>query len=213
MYLPAHFRQEDSEALHECVARYPLATVVTLGPEGLEANPIPLRHDPTPLPDAPHGRLIGHMSRANRQWQRFDANVEALAIFQGPNAYVTPSWYPSKAEHGKAVPTWNYAVVQARGRLSFFDDPNRLRQVLADLTAGHESPRPHPWTLDDAPQDYIAGQLKAIVGIEIAVRELTGKWKMSQNRSAPDRHGVASGLAQGDATERVVSTMIAREEK
>lgn len=213
MYVPKHFRQERVELLHECMARHPLATVVTLGPAGLEANPVPLLLDPAPQPGAPHGRLVGHLSRANPQWQHFDPAVEALAIFQGPNAYVTPAWYPSKAEHGKAVPTWNYAVVQARGRLSVFDDPARLRRVLAELTAAHEASRAQPWAMDDAPAAYIDAQIKAIVGIEIAVRELTGKWKMSQNRTEQDRRGVAAGLAGGSAAEQVVSTMIAWEEE
>ncbi|MBS1189058.1 MAG: transcriptional regulator [Rhodocyclaceae bacterium] len=210
MYAPAQFKEERPQVLQDLVARYPLATLVTLGPEGLEANPIPLLYDPTPQPGAPHGVLRGHLARANPQWQRYRPEVDALVIFQGPQAYISPNWYPSKAEHGKAVPTWNYAVVQAAGSLRVIEDPTWLRRLLADLTAAHESRHIHPWTLDDAPEEFIAAQLKGIVGIELAIRTLTGKWKMSQNRPAADRQGVQTALAASDESQKAVAELVAQ---
>lgn len=190
MYQPRLFREERPEILAEFMARHPLASLVTLGADGLEYNPVPLHYDPTPRDDAPHGCLRGHLARANPQWRDYRPEVAALAIFTGPNAYVSPNWYPSKAEHGKAVPTWNYAVVEARGPLRIIEAEDELHQLLATLTATHEAGQPHPWQLADAPEDYLAAQLKAVVGIELAVQRLTGKWKMSQNRSPEDRAGV-----------------------
>lgn len=194
MYVPRLFRQEDPAALAGLITEHPLASLVTLGPAGLEMSPVPLLYDPAPRADAPHGILRGHLARANPQWQQFRPDIAALALFTGPNAYISPNWYPSKAEHGKAVPTWNYAVVEARGPLRIIEAPEELRRRLAELTAVHEARQPHAWTLGDAPEDFIAAQLKAVVGVEILVQQLTGKWKMSQNRSEADRQGVAAHL-------------------
>ena len=194
MYVPNSFREEDPAKLAELIARHPLASLVTLGPEGLHMSPVPLLYDPTPRQGAPYGLLRGHLARANPQWRQFNPAVPALAIFTGPNAYISPNWYPSKTEHGKAVPTWNYAVVEAQGPLRVIEETEKLRQLLAELTARHEASQPKPWKLEDAPEDYMAAQLKAVVGVEIPVQKLTGKWKMSQNKSEADRAGVKANL-------------------
>ena len=191
MYLPPHFQEDRPEVLRALMAEFPLAALVTLTPAGLIANHIPLLYDPEP---APWGTLRGHVARANRQWQDFQPDTEALAIFQGPQAYISPNWYPTKQEHGRAVPTWNYATVHAYGRLTAFADPRGLRRFLDALTATHEAAEPKPWAPADAPPDYIDGLLRAIVGIEIAVTRLEGKWKVSQNQPAPNRDGVVGEL-------------------
>lgn len=191
MYVPSHFEEKRTEVLAALMHANPLATLVTTSTEGLNANHIPMEYDPLP---APFGTLRGHVARANPVWQSCAATVDSLAIFQGPHGYISPSWYPSKLEAGKAVPTWNYAVVHAHGRLSFFEDQHRLREVVERLTNRHESIRPHPWRITDAPPDYIDQMLKAIVGFEMPIVRLIGKWKLSQNRSTPDRAGVVSGL-------------------
>lgn len=194
MYLPRLFREQDPATIADLIRGHPLASLITLGPDGLEMSPVPLHYHPEPREGAPHGVLRGHLARANPQWQGFNPEIPALAIFTGPNAYISPNWYPSKAEHGKAVPTWNYAVVEAQGPLRVIDDAAELRELLAELTAVHEASQPHPWKPEDAPEDYLAAQLKAVVGIELAVQKLTGKWKMSQNKSEADREGVKVNL-------------------
>lgn len=208
MYIPSLFKEESLPVLQDVLARHPLATLITLGPEGLEANLVPLLYDPAPRPGAPWGVLRGHLARTNPQWRHYHPEVDTLAIFRGPEAYISPNWYPSKAEHGKAVPTWNYVAVEAKGPLTVIDDAAWLRRLLADLTAVHEAAQPHPWTLDDAPQDFMDAQLKAVVGIEIAVGALNGKWKMSQNRPEADRQGVKAALAAGDASAQAVSELV-----
>lgn len=190
MYLPRHFELSDPQALAGLMRAHPLATLVVTGPDGLSADHVPL------LWDAEARVLQGHVARAN-PLARSAPGTPALAVFQGADAYVSPSWYASKAEHGKVVPTWNYAVVHARGALRAIDDAAWLRAFLGRLTERQESARPRPWGIDDAPADYIEQTLRAIVGIEIAVEALTGKWKVSQNRSAADRAGVARGLRDG----------------
>jgi len=197
MYLPAHFREDDPARLHAAIEAAPLGTLVTLGPGGLAASPVPMLHDPAA---GPHGTLLGHLARANPQWKDIAAGAPALAIFMGPDAYVSPSWYPGKAEHGKVVPTWNYVAVHARGALTFFDDPARLLALVARLTDRHEGGRPAPWKVSDAPPDYVQAQLRAIVGFELRIETLDGKWKLSQNRPEADRTGIADGLQrEGDA--------------
>ena len=191
MYLPAHFRQDRLDVLHRFIGQHSLATLVTLGPDGLLANHIPLVLDPEP---GPFGTLRGHVAKANPQWRDSLPHVSALAIFEGPSAYISPSWYPSKEETGRVVPTYNYVVVHAHGRLSTYTDPARLDQHLRILTAHHEASFPIPWTIDNAPADFIAAQLNAIVGIEIAIERLQGKWKVSQNRTPADRAGAVTGL-------------------
>ncbi len=188
MYTPSHFAAPSQEALYQLMREYPLATLVMLGPEGLEANHIPLHL-------SAEGVLRGHVARANLLWQSYAPGKEVLAIFHGPQAYVSPSWYASKKQHGKVVPTWNYAVVHAHGRLQVRDDPAWVRKQIEALTAEHEGRLPQPWAVQDAPPDYIEDLLKAVVGIEIEVTRLNGKWKMSQNQPPENQAGVVAGLA------------------
>jgi transcriptional regulator len=178
-----------------------LATPVTMTADGLVANLVPLEYDPD---DGAHGTLRGHVARANPVWREALSQHEALAVFHRPQGYISPGWYPSKRAHGKVVPTWNYAVVQARGRLQSVDDAPWLRALVGRLTDRHEGRRAHagaaPWKVQDAQDDYVAQMLRAIVGIEIAVARLEGKWKLSQNRHEADRRGVFEGLtAEGSA--------------
>lgn len=195
MYLPSHFKEERPEILRRLIAEHPLGALVTLGPEGIEANHIPFLHDPDP---APHGTLRGHVARANPVWRDHAKDVEALVIFQGPQTYVTPSWYPRKRQTGKVVPTWNYLVVHAYGPLRAIEDGAWLRGFVERLTNRFESARSEPWQVTDAPPDFIETQLKAIVGIEIPVTRLLGKWKASQNQPPADREGVVRGLRAAD---------------
>ena len=191
MYLPAHFEETRLDVLHAALRAHPLGLLVTHGAAGLQANPLPWLLD---ADAGPHGTLRGHVARANPLWRDAAANDAALVVFQGPQAYVSPSWYASKAEHGKVVPTWNYVMVQARGRLRTIDDPAWLHALVSRLTATHEAAMARPWAVSDAPPDHIAARLKAIVGVEIELTAIVGKWKVSQNRSAADREGVAAGL-------------------
>ena len=190
MYLPPHFEQQDRVALQALMREHPLAALVTSGPDGLTADHVPLDFDATA---GEHGTLVGHVARANPLWQSA-AGKPVLAIFRGPQAYVSPSWYPSKAGTHKVVPTWNYAVVHAHGVLEAVDDAPWLRELVGRLTDRHEAPRPAPWSVGDAPADYVQQMLRAIVGIRIPIERLVGKWKVSQNRSQADREGVAQGL-------------------
>jgi transcriptional regulator len=193
MYLPKHFEETRSEVLGALMASHPLATLVSLGSEGLEANHIPLQARQTA--DG-HWLLEGHVARANHLWQQ--AGVDFLVVFQGPQAYVSPAWYASKKEHGKVVPTWNYAVVHAKGKLIAHDDPVWLQSFLARLTQTHETKVASDWKITDAPDDYIEQLKKAIVGIEIPVTSIIGKWKTSQNRPESDRVGVKAALERLD---------------
>jgi transcriptional regulator len=192
MYLPAHFREDRVDVMHALIRECPLATLVTDGPDGLMANHLPMLIDPEP---GPFGTLTGHLARPNSQWR--SAGSAALAIFSGSDHYISPNWYPSKAEHGKVVPTWNYAVVHAHGTLEVHDDPEWLRTFVTRLTETHEAQFESPWSVTDAPADYIDGLLKGIVGIEIRIDRLEGKWKMSQNRPDADREAVARRLRTG----------------
>jgi transcriptional regulator len=188
MYLPKHFEQNDPAALQDLMREHPLAALVSTGADGLTADHLPLEYD------AASNTLHGHVARANPLWQHADGQP-VLAIFRGLQAYITPSWYPSKAATHKVVPTWNYAVVHAHGRLRAVDDAPWLRELVGRLTDTHEVPRTAPWAVADAPDDYVQQMLRAIVGIEIPVERLVGKWKISQNRAEADRLGVADGLA------------------
>jgi transcriptional regulator len=196
MYQPAHFIEQDAEALLAVMQAAPLATLIRAG-AALEADLLPLEVDRV---DG-GWRLVGHVARANPLWREADG-AEVLVLFHGAQAYVSPNWYPSKAQHGKMVPTWNYSVVQARGRLRAIDDPAWLRSFLTRLTDRHESARAMPWHVSDAPADYIAATLRGIVGIEIEVSALEGKFKLSQNRSAEDRTGIVLGLESDAALQR-----------
>jgi transcriptional regulator len=191
MYIPASFRETRLERLHDLIVKHPLGLLATHGSKGLEASPVPflLYAD-----EGRHGVLRAHMARANLHWQSLGECGECLVVFQGPEGYVTPSWYPSKAETHKAVPTWNYATVHVRGNASLIEDAAWLRRQLDDLTRHHEGGRLLPWSVDDAPADYMASQMKAIVGIEIPISRIDGKWKMSQNKTDADRQGVAAGM-------------------
>ena len=200
MYLPAHFAESRPAVLHDFIGAHPFGLLVTQGPAGdIEANSVPFLLDVAG--EAPPGVLRAHVARANPVWSRARGDVDVLVVFQGAHGYVSPAWYPSKAEHGKVVPTWNYLMVQARGRLRAFEDKAWLRAFVTRLTDTHEGGRPAPWAVSDAPADYVETMLGAIVGIEIALSSLVGKWKVSQNRAAADRAGVAAGLLRegGDA--------------
>jgi transcriptional regulator len=191
MYLPAYFREDRVEVLHRFIGGHGFATLVTVGADGLIANHIPMVLDPEP---APLGTLRGHVARANPQWRDSLPDVAALAIFQGPSAYVTPSWYPSRQETGRVVPTYNYVVVHAHGPLRTFDDPALLEKHVRTLTDLHEASFPEPWKVEDAPADFFQAMLKNIVGIEIPIARLEGKWKVNQNRLPADRAGAEAGL-------------------
>ena len=205
MYQPNHFKQEDRGELEGLMRAHPLAVLVSQGPEGLTADHVPLEFDANA---GPHGTLRGHLARANPLW-RESANSPVLAVFRGPQAYITPSWYPTKAETHKVVPTWNYAVVHAHGPLRVVEDAPWLHDLVSRLTQHHEQNRQAPWAVSDAPADYIQQMLRAIVGIEIPVERLVGKWKVSQNRNEPDRLGVAEGLSHELAEDaRAMGTMI-----
>ncbi len=209
MYLPKHFEETRVDALHGLIHEHPLGTLVTLGPDGLEANHIPFEVDPEP---APFGTLRGHVARANPLWRTVSSDVEALVVFQGSSAYISPSWYPTKAETGRVVPTWNYAVVHAHGPLRVIEDRAWLRAFVAALTDRHEALFAEPWKVTDAPAEYIDGMTGAIVGLELPIARLIGKWKMSQNRAVQDRAGVVEGLlreggqARSDVAEQVRRT-------
>ena len=194
MYLPKHFEQPDPALLAALMHERPLATLIVATPAGPTADLIPLEFHPD---QGTQGTLRGHVARANPLWRH--AGAAALAVFHGPQAYVSPNWYPSKREHGKVVPTWNYTMVQARGVLRAVDDSPWLRALVGRLTQRHESAQPAPWAVSDSPDDYVQQMLGAIVGIEIELTALTGQWKVSQNRSAGDRAGVAAGLGGNDA--------------
>jgi transcriptional regulator len=205
MYIPPAFHENRTERLAELMRDYPLATLVTLGGSGLIASHVPLNFEPRP--DCP-GILRGHLARANAQSQDLRAEVDALAIFQGPQAYVSPSWYATKQQGGRVVPTWNYAVVHAYGKLEVYSDGARLRRHLESLTAQQEKSY-SPWTPDDAPPEFIDELLKSIVGIEIRITRLEGKWKVSQNRPAEDRAGVIAGLTRkGDANSAAMAELV-----
>ena len=187
MYQPPSFREDRPAVLHALIRAYPLGTVITAGTGGLLANPIPFLI-------GEDGILRAHVAKGNDQIPALREGAETLVIFQGPQAYVTPAWYASKAEHGKVVPTWNYAVVQARGTPRVIDDPAWLRSQVDAVTGGQEASRAAPWEVADAPAPFVESQLRGIVGVEIHGVVLEGKWKVSQNRSEPDRRGVAAGL-------------------
>ena len=195
MFTPPAYRRDELPVLHGHIEAHGFATLVTLGRDGLMASHIPLLIDKD---IEPYGRLRGHFSRANPQWRDIDPEIPALAIFQGPNAYVSPTSYPSKREHGKVVPTWNYTAVHATGLLTFTEDAGKLAGIVDDLTEIYERQSARPWRASDAPADYIRRQLKGIVGFEMAITKLEGKWKMSQNRPQADRRGVIEGLESSD---------------
>jgi transcriptional regulator len=206
MYQPLPHRQEQLEAQHALIRSHPFGLLISHGAHGLEANAIPFLIDPQA---SKLGTLQAHMARANGQWRSLNEASEVLVIFQGADHYITPSWYATKRETGKVVPTWNYVMVQARGRPRVIEDPVWLRRQIEALTGKQESARPAPWAVGDAPEDFVNAQIKAIVGVEIEIADIAGKWKASQNRPAADRAGVMAGLeAMGDEAALAMAAVV-----
>ena len=193
MYNSKLFEETRLDVLHEHIRQHPFGMLVTHTPKGLHANHIPFEVDADSLP---YGTLRGHIARANPLWRDLPGNAQALAVFRGPNTYISPSWYPTKRETGKVVPTWNYSVVHAHGTLRFIEDRAWLRAFVEGLTNRYEGGRADPWHITDAPSDYIEQMLGAIVGIEMPITRLEGKWKVSQNRPGQDRDGVIENLGR-----------------
>jgi len=208
MYIPRHNEENRVSVMHALIVSRPLGTLVTLGASGLFAS-----HIPMVLEDdgSEFGVLKGHISRANTQWKDYVPTVDALAIFAGHQHYITPTWYPGTKEHGKEVPTWNYVVVHAYGPLKVIQDQHWLLANVEKLTNIHESTSPNPWKVSDAPQDFIQSQLKGIVGLELPIRKLEGKWKVSQNRNEQERNGVVDGLAQLNTPESLAMKALVEE--
>lgn len=192
MYLPSAFRQDDLAELHAQMQASPFALLTSAGAAGVQASHLPLLLAPD---EGEFGTLYGHFARANPHWRDLQDDAEALAVFSGPNAYISPGWYPAKAEHGKVVPTWNYIAVHARGPVELIEEPERLLQIVSRLSDQHENGRERPWAVSDAPREYLDSMLRAIVGFALPIRRLEGKWKLGQNRSAADQQGVRDGLA------------------
>jgi transcriptional regulator len=207
MYIPRANREDRIPELHKLMLEQPFASLITMGSSGLFATHIPMVLEQN---DA-MGRLKGHISRANSQWRDYSPDVEALAIFSGPQHYITPTWYPEKQETGKVVPTWNYVVVHAYGNLRIIEDSDWLMAHLATLVGIHEAESALPWKISDAPADYIASQIKGIVGLEMEIERLEGKWKVSQNRPARDRLGVAYGLGELNTAESLAMKALVEE--
>ena len=206
MYTPKAFEVTELALLHAAMKQSNLGTLVTMTTQGLVATHLPLLLDET---KGEYGTLTGHVSRANLQWRETDTKAEALLIFLGPDAYVSPNWYPAKQETGRVVPTWNYAAIHAYGRLTFYEDPEWLRTMVTELTQRHEASFPAPWKVTDAPAVYIDSQLKAIVGFEFRILRLEGKQKFNQNRSVEDRLGVIAGLREsGDERKTEVAELM-----
>jgi transcriptional regulator len=208
MYIPRHNEEKRVSVMHELIVSQPLGTLVTVGSSGLFASHIPmiLENDGSEF-----GVLKGHISRANTQWRDFVPTVDALAIFSGHQHYITPNWYPGTREHGKEVPTWNYVVVHAYGPLKVIEDKDWLLTNVEKLTNIHEAGSPVPWKVSDAPQDFIESQLNGIIGVEIPIRRLEGKWKVSQNRTESERKGVIEGLSKLNTPESLAMKALVEE--
>jgi transcriptional regulator len=191
MYTPAHFREDRTEILHQAIQQAGPATLISMTADGLFASHAPLMLDPGA---GPHGTLIGHLAKANPHLRAADPKIETLAVFHGPNGYITPSYYAAKAETGKVVPTWNYVAIHAYGTLTAVDDPREMLDIVTRLTEHHEKPRNAPWAVSDAPDDFIQGMLKGIVAFRLTITRLEGKYKLSQNRPAMDQPRVVAGL-------------------
>ncbi len=195
MYIPKKFEQSDPAALKAFIAEYPFATLITHSTLGVEANHIPLMLKQVGGKDA----LQGHIAKANPLWKNIDEKAEVLVVFNGPNCYVSPNYYPTKVENGRAVPTWNYVAVHVKGAISFINDHRWNFNLLDSLTHQHEAQQPEPWSIEDAPKEYIAKMLPAIVGIEVDITSITGKWKVSQNQPEINKQGIFNALS--DKTE------------
>jgi transcriptional regulator len=206
MYQTPHFREDRIDVQHELIRTHSLGLLITAGPSGLIANPVPFLVDAA---SPERGTLRAHLARANPQWRELAAVDECLVVFQGAQEYITPSWYPTKHQTQKAVPTWNYVTVHAWGRPRVVEDPAWLRRQLEDLTLLKEGGRPEPWKVDDAPAPYVAAQIKGIVGVEIPIDRIEGKWKVSQNRSEADRAGVVAGLRGEGASAGAIAELVA----
>jgi transcriptional regulator len=210
MYEPPLHRQEDLAAQHKLIQSHPLGLLVSHGPGGLIANAMPFLIDSSA---SKLGTLRAHMARANGQWRDLDGESDVLVVFQGADHYITPSWYETKRETGKVVPTWNYVMVQVRGRPRVVDDAAWLHRQIGALTHMQEASRAAPWAVTDAPAPFVEAQVRAIVGLEIEIAQIKGKWKVSQNRSAADRAGVIAGLLdEGDRAALEMAAMIPRPE-
>jgi len=208
MYQPAQFVETRTEVLYALLQSHPLATLVTLSATGLDANHIPLL---LRVQEDGSATLVGHVARANPVWKETDLSVPVLAIFQGPQHYISPGWYATKAEHGKVVPTWNYAVVHAKGLLTVHDDAAWIRSQMQQITTQQEGPMPQPWAVDDAPRDYTDKMISAVVGIEIRVDTWSGKWKVSQNQPPANQATVRAGLEQqGTDAARTMAGLVPR---
>ncbi len=206
MYIPSHFAEPDVASLHAVIRAHPLGALVVAGGSGLDSVHVPFLVDPAP---APHGTLRCHVARANPMWRECGGGRDALVLFRGPSAYVTPSWYATKRDTGKVVPTYNYVAVQAKGVARAVEDAAWLHALVTRLTEGFETPRAAPWHVSDAPPDYVAAMLKAIVGIEIPIASLAGTFKVSQNRGAADRAGTSAGLRErGAHDDRAIADLI-----
>ena len=198
MYVPAQFAEQNVPVLHQLILRHPFGAWVALAERELNVNHLPFLLDPSP---GPWGTLTGHVARANPIWRSFSRSQPSVIVFQGPQVYVTPSWYPSKAEHGKVVPTWNYAVVHAYGLPRAIENRDWLLDHVTRQTNLREAGAAAPWQVSDAPTDFVDGLLRGIVGIEIPITKLVGKWKVSQNRTRADRLGAAAGLFETGTSE------------
>jgi len=204
-YPHPYFREDRIETLHEAVRSISFGTLLTHANGEFVVTHLPFEVNAQP---APHGTLLGHIARGNPQWREVGEGIPALVIFQGPHAYVSPSWYPGKREDPRQVPTWDYVAVHAHGTLRTFDDPDRLHDLLSRLTLRNEGGRPKPWKITDAPADYLREQMRYIVGLELRIEKLEGRYKLSQNRDAADREGARAGLASGNERERAVAEAI-----
>ena len=210
MYQPPHFREDRLEVQHALIHAHPLGLLITAGPGGLQANHIPFLVDAN---GAERGTMRAHLARANPQMTELAAVAECMVAVQGPQAYISPSLYPTKHEHGKAVPTWNYITVHAWGRPQVIDDTAWLRRQVDDLTLHQEGSRPAPWYVSDAPEPFVASQLRGIVGIEIPIARIEGKWKVSQNRPASDQAGVVAGLRGSGGDAEIMAALVAERGK
>lgn len=194
MRVPKHFAENRRDALHSLIETNPLATLIVADRSHVLVDHFPLVLE---RESGKHGVLRGHVPVGNEMWTQFDGHRKAIAVFHGPQTYITPNWYPSKQEHGKVVPTWNYVVVHAHGIPRVIRDEDWLLQHLEELTDKHEAASDRPWRVSDAPQEFTSKMLRLIVGIEMPISSLEGKWKISQNRPALDRAGVVAGLSEG----------------
>ena len=208
MYLPEHFEERDPDRLRSFIQRHPFGSLITATESGLDANHIPFLLTDTGSAAA---TLRGHIARANPLWRDVALNPHALVIFQGPDGFISPSWYPSKVENARVVPTWNYAVVHAHGLLRFIDDSTWVRAHVEALTHAHEAHREIPWAVTDAPAEFVDRMVTAVVGVEISVTRWYGKWKMSQNRSPADRVGVVEGLEREASASSVALATLVKE--